>query len=305
MSERLGIVRNLSYKYGKIKQQINENNLYKQNPSLNDSSNGFMSDNRKTGFIPQDNPHIELSNWHLPPKFVDIYINCNDLFQQLTIKYADLQEEQQKRIVPNFNESETAIIDNKIYTISQDITSKLKQCEKYIKDIKFFDTNSIDEEQIKENMRIYLASKLSGYTRQLQLNQEAYCKRYKELNGDDDDLNYNESHNKNMFMQTQIEKKRSEHMQERNKEINQIVKSINDLAQIFNEVQTLVLESGTILDRIDYNIEEARTHVGNAKKELIKAENSMTSNCVRNVNMCLISWIFLMGLLIIFKIMKY
>ena len=305
MSERLGVIRNLSYKYGKIKQQINENNLYKQNPSLNDSSNGFMSDNRKTGFIPQDNPHIELSNWHHPPKFVDIYINCNDLFQQLTIKYADLQEEQQKRIVPNFNESETAIIDNKIYTISQNITIKLKQCEKYIKDIKFVDTNSTDEEQIKENMRINLASKLSGYTRQLQLNQEAYCKRYKELNGDDDDLNYNESHNKNMFMQTQIENKRSEHMQERNKEINQIVKSISDLAQIFNEVQTLVLESGTILDRIDYNIEEARTHVGNAKKELIKAENSMTSNCVRNVNMCLISWIFLMGLLIIFKIMKY
>ena len=106
-------------------------------------------------------------------------------------------------------------------------------------------------------------------------------------------------------MQTQIEKKKTDHMQERNKEINQILKSINELAQIFNEVQTLVLESGTILDRIDYNIEEAKAHVGNAKKELIKAENSMTSNCVRNVNMCLISWIFLMGLLIIFKIMKY
>ena len=130
------------------------------------------------------------------------------------------------------------------------------------------------------------------------------CKSYKELNGDDD-LNVNDKKKENMFMQTQIEKKKTDHMQERNKEINQILKSINELAQIFNEVQTLVLESGTILDRIDYNIEEAKAHVGNAKKELIKAENSMTSNCVRNVNMCLISWIFLMGLLIIFKIMKY
>ena len=304
MSESLGIVRNLSYKYGKIKQQINENNLYKQNPSFNDSSNGFMSDNRKTGFIPQDNPHIELSNWHLPPKFVDIYINCNDLFQQLTIKYADLQEEQQKRIVPNFNESENKIMDNKIQVISQDITNKLKQCEKYIKDIKFVETNSSEEEQIKENMRINLACKLSGYTRQLQINQETYCKNYKELNGDDDIIINTNQKKENMFMQTQIEKKRSDHMKERNQEINQIVKSINELAQIFNEVQTLILDSGTILDRIDYNIEEAKTHVGNAKKELIKAENSMRSNCVRNVNMCLISWIFLMGLLIIFKIIK-
>lgn len=303
MSESLGIVRNLSYKYGKLKQQINENNLYKQNPSLNDSSNGFMSDNRKTGFITQDNPHIELSNWHLPPKFVDIYINCNDLFQQLTIKYADLQEEQQKRIVPNFNENENRIMDNKIQVISQDITNKLKQCEKYIKDIKFVETNSSEEEQIKENMRINLACKLSGYTRQLQLNQETYCKNYKELNGDDDIIKNENQKKENMFMQTQV-KKKNDHMQDRNREINQILKSINELAQIFNEVQTLILESGTILDRIDYNIEETKTHVGNAKKELIKAEKSIQSSCVRNVNMCLISWIFLMGLLIIFKIIK-
>ena len=153
-------------------------------------------------------------------------------------------------------------------------------------------------------MRINLACKLSGYTRQLQINQETYCKNYKELNGDDDIIINTNQKKENMFMQTQIEKKRSDHMKERNQEINQIVKSINELAQIFNEVQTLILDSGTILDRIDYNIEEAKTHVGNAKKELIKAENSMRSNCVRNVNMCLISWIFLMGLLIIFKIIK-
>ena len=41
---------------------------------------------------------------------------------------------------------------------------------------------------------------------------------------------------------------------ERNKEIDQIVKTVNDLKEIFQEVAEMVISQGTILDRIDYNI---------------------------------------------------
>jgi len=43
----------------------------------------------------------------------------------------------------------------------------------------------------------------------------------------------------------------------RSKEIEQLTKSINDLAVLFKDLSVLVVEQGTVLDRIDYNIENA------------------------------------------------
>ncbi len=40
-------------------------------------------------------------------------------------------------------------------------------------------------------------------------------------------------------------------------EIQKIVKSISELSAIFRELSVLVIDSGTILDRIDYNMEVA------------------------------------------------
>ena len=50
---------------------------------------------------------------------------------------------------------------------------------------------------------------------------------------------------------------------ERDQEIVRIAKSIEELAAIFKELAVLVIDQGTILDRIDYNMESA---VENAKQ---------------------------------------
>ena len=52
----------------------------------------------------------------------------------------------------------------------------------------------------------------------------------------------------------------------------------------------LVQEQGTILDRIDYNIENALENTQVAHKELVKANNYMKKNCFRNVIMVLLFW---------------
>ena len=66
--------------------------------------------------------------------------------------------------------------------------------------------------------------------------------------------------------------------------INEIVKSINGLSTIFKELQTMVIDQGTILDRIDYNIEQVGIHVEGAHEELVKAHkyqsNKMGKYCI-------------------------
>lgn len=57
---------------------------------------------------------------------------------------------------------------------------------------------------------------------------------------------------------------------QREKEINEIAKSIMTLAEIFRELQTMVIDQGTVLDRIDYNIEQTNVHLESAHGELLK-----------------------------------
>ena len=56
---------------------------------------------------------------------------------------------------------------------------------------------------------------------------------------------------------------------QREKEINDIAKGIIELADIFKDLQTMFIDQGTMLDRIDYNVEKMAVDVKAADKELI------------------------------------
>ena len=60
-------------------------------------------------------------------------------------------------------------------------------------------------------------------------------------------------------------------IQQREKEITKIAQGIIELADIFRDMQNMVIDQGTLLDRIDYNIEIMHTNVKQADKELVRA----------------------------------
>lgn len=48
--------------------------------------------------------------------------------------------------------------------------------------------------------------------------------------------------------------------EERDREVRNILQSIGDLTNIMKDLSVLVIDQGTILDRIDYNMEQARLY---------------------------------------------
>lgn len=64
----------------------------------------------------------------------------------------------------------------------------------------------------------------------------------------------------------------------REKEVMGIVKSIVDLNVIFKDLSHMVEEQGTILDRIDYNVESTQTRVYEGMNQLKKAERYQRAN---------------------------
>lgn len=84
-----------------------------------------------------------------------------------------------------------------------------------------------------------------------------------------------ESETDKSFSQSTLQQTSQKHLRtndaaimQREREINDIAKGIIELADIFKELQTMVIDQGTMLDRIDYNVERMADNVKGADKEL-------------------------------------
>ncbi|KAK4491358.1 hypothetical protein RD792_002095 [Penstemon davidsonii] len=80
-----------------------------------------------------------------------------------------------------------------------------------------------------------------------------------------------------------------------------VVKSVNDLAQIMKDLSVLVIDQGTIVDRIDYNITNVAASVEDGLKQLQKAERSQKKGGMVMCATVLVIMCFVMLVLLILK----
>jgi len=226
-----------------------------------------------------------------------------------------LQEKQQQRLIPKFDDQENKKLNKSIKEISTEMTQELKQCQNILKeiiddkedlnDLNNFSELNVTNAQIKQNMKQNLITKLNDFTKKFKLNQELYNNKFQDFVIDEEMANKsfsirkNEEKNSNDFLSTQ---ENNDQLQRRDEDLTNLLKSVNELAQIFKDMQTLVMEQGTILDRIDYNIDIASSNISKGKKNITKADKHMKNNCFRNVIIILIVIIFIEALLLVFKI---
>ena len=209
--------------------------------------------------------------------------------------------------MPKFDDQENKKLNRSIKNLGVEMSKDLKDCEIIIKEI-INDTNNdtsldINNEQIKQNMKQNVLTKLNEFTKKFKLNQEIYTNKFKDFAVGEDMVNMSmrkdmDLKGSNDFLTTQ---ENNDQLRRRDNELNNLLDSVNELAQIFKDMQTLVMQQGTILDRIDYNIDIASTNVTKGKKSIVKADQHMKNNCFRNVIIVLIVCIFIESLLLIFK----
>ena len=299
---KYGISRNLSFRYLTILQKLNIHYNKENNSKALISED--ISNNRYTSKLISSNDKIELQNVSTP-KYMQLYEECNNILKDFDIEFNKLKEEQQKRIVPNFNETESKLIAQNIQMISSKMTQQLKKCKQLAKELKIQLSLSDLDENVKINMYQNLLNRLAETTRALQINEEMQLQKYQEFNGVEDSFFNLNNYDSIETNQTQnfksIDTKKLDVNKERNKEIDQIVKTVNELKEIFMDVSELVIAQGTILDRIDYNTYQTRHNIRRGNKEMEETHERLKSGCLRRINQILVLSIFIMAILIIFK----
>ncbi|XP_044482322.1 syntaxin-43-like [Mangifera indica] len=150
---------------------------------------------------------------------------------------------------------------------------------------------------------------------ELRKKQSAYLKRLRQQkegqDGVDLEMNLNGSRSRTedddlddmAFNEHQIAKlKKSEAFTaEREREIQQVVESVNELAQIMKDLSVLVIDQGTIVDRIDYNIQNVATTVEDGLKQLQKAERTQKQGGMVMCATVLVIMCFIMLVLLILR----
>ncbi len=206
---------------------------------------------------------------------------------------------QQRRLVPKFDEEENKLLNKNIKNIVSEIGDQIHNCEKSIASLSAEKTNNEIQKQLKDNMKLYLTTLFSEFTRHYKYSQEIFIRKHKELGGGEElekPLN-NEIQNENYLLKTE----KISNLEKRDSEIGELLKSMNNLKSTFKDLKSLVMEQGTILDRIDYNIDEAAINTSKGKQHLMRASELQKKNCFRNVMIFLILFIFIESIILIFK----
>ena len=109
----------------------------------------------------------------------------------------------------------------------------------------------------------------------------------------------NEIQNENYLLKTE----KMNNLQNRDQELGELLNSMENLASTFNDLKIIIMEQGTILDRIDYNIEASAINVSKGKQHLINAHEMQKNSCFKRAILALIFILFVESVLLIMKIL--
>eukprot|EP00047_Mylnosiga_fluctuans_P009828 m.13328 g.13328 ORF g.13328 m.13328 type:complete len:298 (+) comp2814_c0_seq1:45-938(+) len=231
---------------------------------------------------------------------------------KIRTKIVALQELHQTALKPTFDMDETKRNEMEVELETKEITTMFHNCQRIIATIKKLgsDSNSQQQERVTVNIVHALASELQTLSGEFKGVQARFLKRMRAQEtspGPDDDPDEDyykkaEEREEKAFTgaQEQAIQDNTRLIQERDEEIEKIVNSITELARIFQDLSSLIIDQGSMLDRIDYNLEVAAYHVSRGKEELVEGEKLQKKAAKKMVIVALVLLVILFIFLMIF-----
>ncbi|KAH8919907.1 t-SNARE [Atractiella rhizophila] len=262
----------------------------------------------------------------LPPVWVDVADQAEALIESARGKITYLDKLYAKHVLPGFTDRSAE--EREIDTLTREITSEFRRAHSMLQKIGDLarshsrPTSSSQPnkpDQMAVNLQTGLANKLQELSSGFRKKQGVYLRQLKGHETRTSDLLTSTSsiplQSSAKELEDDVELSRTSLAQsslltddvdmrlinERDREITLISKSIAELADIFKDLSNMVIDQGSLLDRIDYNVEQLATNVESAVQELKQATKHQKKSGKRSLIFLLCLLIFGAILVLIYK----
>lgn len=257
----------------------------------------------------------------LAPSIFEISTSLDQNLGQIKLKTTELSMMYKKLLIARDNDKET--LERTIEDLNYTITKVFEACYVLIKKFEFLEKNhrrlnldyTGDELMIIANYKKTYALKIQDSSLVFRNLQNNYIKFLKDDDDDDEtdllmssprpslsmqaqllaeeDSRDIEDYSKSALQQAQQQLQNapgSAMMASREREISKLAMGILEISTIFKEMEGLVVDQGSMLDRVDYNLSRAAEDLKSSDKELIKAQGyqKRTTKCKIIFLLCLV-----------------
>lgn len=271
----------------------------------------------------------------LPPAWVDYAEKARDELKEIEAQLVQLSKAQQRRLLKVFTTTDEP--DREIEAISGTVSAQIRCCEQSIHQVRTAGldkgSSAVDEE-FRQNVQRSLAAELLQLSKQCRESTQVFFQEVKRRQNPSADLEAGGGQGTaassgagaggsggaegaagagasggggapQMQDQQAYDLEQMENVAaQRSSEINQIASTIHELHRIFKDLAVLVIDQGTVLDRIDYNVEKIHNKSTEAKGQLRKAVEKKRQTNAR-FNKCFIAWLVADLLMLLILLCKY
>lgn len=247
-----------------------------------------------------------------PPWYVELKEQCRADMTDIRDQMSELRSLHGRASLSKFDDAKGREDEVAVEVATQAITKLFRRCEGRLKSITNGSAPSSADDKVQKNVQRTLAVELQRLSIQFRKQQKQYLGRLRARDGGegpaagalsflekgDDDLGFDPG-----FLQSQAQKADTLNalVDERDREVTRIVASISELAQIMKDLSVLVIDQGTVLDRIDYNLEQTATAVEQGVRQLRRADKAQRRGTAAACVMILLVAVAAMGIVVLLK----